>query len=338
MSPRQKVSKDFVPCEEQRKLWPAISGNTINGVGEAERRRPSPIYWHAPEMTPHGPLQVWMMAQGLRVPALHEQREARAAVISRKPVEIAAERMHHDATTNARGVKERARTFGADLVGIARVDPEWVFKGYDFDYPWLVIIGVAMDYERLRTAPEVTAALAVVDGYTNGWRVAQPLADHIRQLGWRAEPRGGPPAGPINLIPAALACGFGELGKHGSIINGKLGSSFRLAAVFTDLPLIADEPADIGAEDFCLNCQVCVDACPVDAIANDKKMVRGVLKWSVDFDRCLPYFNENYGCAVCVAVCPWSAPGRSPRLAEKMLRRRQRRAQGHVSSAGPAVP
>ena len=29
------------------------------------------------------------------------------------------------------------------------------------------------------------------------------------------------------MIPAALACGFGELGKHGSIINRELGSSLR---------------------------------------------------------------------------------------------------------------
>lgn len=328
MNSRQKITKDFVPCQEQMKLWPGISGNTINGVGETERRRPSPIYWHAPEMTPHGRLQVWMMEQGVRIPALHQRRQARAEIIARSPVEIAPERVERNPLTNAREVKELAHSQGAKLVGIARTDPEWVFAGYDFDYPWLVLLGVAMDYERLRTAPEVTAALAVVDGYTDGWRVAQPLADHIRRLGWRAEPRGGPPAGPINLIPAALACGFGELGKHGSIINGELGSSFRLAAVFTDLPLTEDAPTDIGAEDFCLNCQVCVDGCPVNAISNEKQLVRGVMKWSVDFDRCLPYFNENYGCAVCVAVCPWSAPGRSPRLTEKMLRRRQRRAVG----------
>ena len=335
MSPRQKIRKDFVPCDEQMRLWPPVSGNTINGVGETECRRPSPVYWHPPDMTPHGKLQVWMMEQGLRAPALHAQRQARAEVIARQPAEIAPQRVERDAGANAREVKEQARSFGAQLVGVTRTDPEWVYLGYEFDYPWLVLLGVAMDYEGLKTAPEVTAAMAVVDGYTNGWRAAQPLADHIRRLGWRAEPRGGPPAGPINLIPAALACGFGELGKHGSIINGELGSSFRLAAVFTDLPLTEDGPTDIGADDFCLNCQVCVDACPVDAISNEKQMVRGVFKWSVDFDRCLPYFNENYGCAVCIAVCPWSVPGRSPRLTEKMLRRRQRHAARGASPERP---
>lgn len=127
-------------------------------------------------------------------------------------------------------------------------------------------------------------------------------------------------------MPAALACGFGELGKHGSIINRQLGSNFRLAAVFTDLPLVRDEPAEFGADDFCAVCQVCANACPVDAISHEKQLVRGVVTWYVDFDKCLPYFNETFGCAVCIASCPWSMPGTAPRLAEKMLARRARNA------------
>jgi len=40
-----------------------------------------------------------------------------------------------------------------------------------------------------------------------------------------------------------------------------------------------------------------------------------VKKWYVDFDRCLPFFNETAGCAICLAACPWSKPG----VADKML-------------------
>jgi Fe-S-cluster-containing dehydrogenase component len=52
-------------------------------------------------------------------------------------------------------------------------------------------------------------------------------------------------------------------------------------------------------------------------------MVRGVNKWFVDFDKCIPTFGEALGCAICIAKCPWSAPGRAPKLSQKMLNRRK---------------
>ena len=73
------------------------------------------------------------------------------------------------------------------------------------------------------------------------------------------------------LIPAAIEAGIGELGKHGSMIHPEFGASFRLATVLTDMPLVADAPNPFGADDFCLNCQVCVRECPVDAIHDTKQ-------------------------------------------------------------------
>ena len=122
-------------------------------------------------------------------------------------------------------------------------------------------------------------------------------------------------------FPAALAAGFGELGKHGSIICPEFGASFRLSAVLTDAPLPLTEARSHGIDDFCNACRICEDACPVDALAPTKKMVRGTLKWYVDFDRCLPFFNEHQGCSICIAVCPWSRPGVGPNLAAKLARR-----------------
>ena len=56
--------------------------------------------------------------------------------------------------------------------------------------------------------------------------------------------------------------------------------------------------------------------------------------WYVDFDRCLPFFNEHQGCAICIAVCPWSRPGIGMNLAQKLMKRAQRReAQSPYTSA-----
>ncbi len=73
-----------------------------------------------------------------------------------------------------------------------------------------------------------------------------------------------------------------------------------------------------------MNCRVCEYACPPEAIGPVKQMVRGNERWYVDFDRCLPFFNETYGCAICIAVCPWSRPGVGQNLAAKLARRADR--------------
>jgi epoxyqueuosine reductase QueG len=127
--------------------------------------------------------------------------------------------------------------------------------------------------------------------------------------------------GALAMIPPALACGFGELGKHGSIICPEFGASFRLSAVLTDAPFAPTPAQTHGIDDFCQNCRICEDACPPEALSPRKQTVRGEEKWYVDFDRCLPFFNETSGCAICIAVCPWSRPGVGLNLAAKLARR-----------------
>ena len=86
------------------------------------------------------------------------------------------------------------------------------------------------------------------------------------------------------------------------------------------MPLVADGPRDFGVDEFCASCQVCRRVCPPDAIFDEKQPVRGALKWYVDFDKCVPYFNDHYGCGICIAECPWSIPGVAPRLVDKLAR------------------
>ncbi|HJN18887.1 MAG TPA: hypothetical protein QGH10_25530, partial [Armatimonadota bacterium] len=63
-------------------------------------------------------------------------------------------------------VKEAARLYGATMVGVARVDPRWIYESTGDAEPielpegvdTTVVIGVPMDYELMRSAPSAVAA------------------------------------------------------------------------------------------------------------------------------------------------------------------------------------
>ncbi len=296
--------------------WPSVSGNVINGVGEEHVRQPTPVYWHAPDATPHGPLQLWFL--GRITAAVQAARVERQQYIDQRLPPVASGPIELDAATWTAAVKSTALASGADIVGITQMQPHWVYQGHQVAQRWVIVLGVAHDWDALRTAPDEPAAAEVIRQYGRGIRAAKGVAAFIREHGHDASPHGGPMAFPMLLIPAAIAAGLGELGKHGSVINRTLGSNFRLACVLTDIPLLADRADTFGAEEFCRRCQSCATSCPPKAIQHEKRLVRGETKWYVDFDRCLPFFNEHQGCAICLAVCPWNRPGVAENLVQKM--------------------
>jgi ferredoxin len=323
----ERARNDFQPSDDQRTLLPDVTGNQINGLGETRSRRPSPIYWHNPTTIPHGKLQSWF--QALPREAGHEAARVRAYELPREPLPPVAQTPKSAAPKDwTAAVKSAALAAGADQVGIAAVNREWVFEGVEVGFRWIVLMVVPMVYDKLKQAPSPTAAEEVLEKYGDGTEMARTLACWMRERGWDADPHCGPSAGALLIIPHAIEAGLGELGKHGSMINAKHGANFRLAYVLTDAPLTPGAPHRFGADAFCLNCRVCVDACPPDAVYETKQTVRGDAKWYVDFDRCVPYFNEHETCAICLAVCPWSRPGIAPNLLEKMARRRARQDAG----------
>jgi epoxyqueuosine reductase len=324
MSPKRPPP--WTPSAEQMALWPDISGNTINGVGEDRRRQPSPIYWHSPDATAHGKLQLWFY--GRMTPAVLKAREERMIASDAPLGPLSPHVVQRSAAEWTSAVKQAARDAGADDVGITTVQPQWVYEGYEVRQQWAIVLCVAHDWSALRTAPADTAAAEVIRQYGRGIRVAKSVASFLREQGHDASPHGGPLAMPMLLLPAAISAGLGELGKHGSLINRTLGSNLRLAVVLTDVPLVPDTPDDFGADDFCANCQACANACPPQAIGATKELVRGDTKWYVDFDKCLPYFNETQGCAVCLASCPWNLPGVAESMVVKLARRRAGRERG----------
>lgn len=321
----QNKYRPFTPDPTQTALKPAISGNEINGLGDPDFRRPRMVYW-APEPSeiPHGKMQSYFYQQSARVPEFGAKRAQRIELSNAAMPPLADKQRQATPMEWTVDLDQFVSSKVCDMTGVAEMNPDWVFEGHDVLQSRVIMLGVQHDYDAIAKAPDVSAGLEVVDQYIRAAAAAKTVAGWIRTQGWEAEAVTGPMTGALAMIPPALACGFGELGKHGSIINPEFGASFRLSAVLTDAPFASTPQRDHGVDDFCQNCRICQDACPPEALLSKKQTVRGAEKWYVDFDKCLPFFNQTHGCAICIAVCPWSRPGVGLNLAAKLARRAER--------------
>jgi epoxyqueuosine reductase QueG len=208
-------------------------------------------------------------------------------------------------------LKERARAFGADIVGICEIEPDDVYRGRTVEGKYAVAVGQRMRWREFQVVPSRESAIECLRVYfTLGETVIQ-LAAHIRSLGYACTVEH--PIGDSDLlhIPIGLKAGFGELGRHGSIINPQLGPLFRMGSVATSLDLAIDHPIDAGIARFCDTCRACRKYCPADAIPDDRSPEAGAdhlgnPRYVVDTGRCFPYFAKHNYCSICLPVCVYN--------------------------------
>ncbi|MCH6573525.1 MAG: hypothetical protein IH809_07780, partial [Proteobacteria bacterium] len=145
---------DYQPMQQFIDKFPERSGNDINGLGEKEVRRPSPFFWHPPDRQTHGALQK-------EVTDYHRQSDAVRKWFSPDPpggrgpkaVPQSKEKVSKPPAEWSGIVKAFTLANESDLVGIAEIDPLWIYEGYELDEPRVIIIGVEMDYAELAEAP-----------------------------------------------------------------------------------------------------------------------------------------------------------------------------------------
>lgn len=70
----------------------------------------------------------------------------------------------------------------------------------------------------------------------------------------------------IDFGKAAKACGIGEMGLNGKIINKKYGPFMRYCFIITDAPIEFDEAL---SEPVCDRCGECIKACPGNAVSEN---------------------------------------------------------------------
>lgn len=313
--------RPFVPNSDFVELLEDYSGNAVNGLDEPDIRRPHMVWW-APDMdsATFGNAQKWFYANEKPDDEMLELRKRRLKAVEAPLPSVSENGVERSPEEWTSRLNQFVESGDCEMTGVARLQPEWVFDDKTTDLPIVIVLGVQHDYEELSHVPDLRGGKDVTRQYVRAAEVAKKVATWLREQGHRADAVTGPMTGKILMIPPALECGFGELGKHGSIINPEFGSGFRLGGVLTDAPFATTPKREFGIDDFCSRCRVCENACPPFAIAPEKQ-VRGTKKWYVDFDKCIPFFAETSGCAICLAVCPWTLPGVGMNLAAKLARR-----------------
>ncbi len=240
---------------------------------------------------------------------------------------------------------------GADDVGFVSIGrPELDDQREDILrlFPWtkgLVSIVCKMNREPIRSPARSVANLEFHHTGDRTNDVARSIVAALEDEGHRAvNPSMGFPMemdrvpGKIWVVshkPVAVAAGLGQMGIHRNVIHPKFGNFILLATVLVDAE-ISEESARLDYNP-CLECKLCVAACPVGAISADghfdfsacythnyREFLGGFGDWVenvVESRNALDYrrrvsdsetasvwqslgFGPNYKAAYCMAVCP----------------------------------
>jgi NAD-dependent dihydropyrimidine dehydrogenase PreA subunit len=241
---------------------------------------------------------------------------------------------------------------GADDAGFVEIDrPEIADQTTDIFWvlpkaKTLISFMVRMNRENIRTPARSIANLEFHHTTDEANEVARKIVTALEGIGVRAlnggavgfpmeADRWGSKMWVISHKPVAVAAGLGRMGIHRNVIHPKFGNFILLGTVVTDAEVSEySQPIDYNP---CLECKLCVAACPTGAIGSDgsfnfsacythnyREFMGGFNDWVekiADSTSALDYrkkisgaetvsmwqslsFGANYKAAYCLSVCP----------------------------------
>ncbi len=268
----------------------------------------------------------WAVSDIISGRAAHEgAREGFGAPIRPDTALAKAKAPVDDVAAQTAEIKRLARLFGADLVGITKIDSRWHYSSRvdnrdmseaDNTLPesvtHVIVMGHAMDYDLVATYPSALAGASTGLEYSHETAICIQLSGYIRALGYEAVASMNDTA---LVIPYAIKAGLGEYGRNQMVLTPEFGPRVRFSKIFTSLPLVVDQPRKMGLKDYCRTCTKCAVACPPKALPmgapqtgrDSRSTIKGVTKWSANCEKCFGYWAKlKTDCAICMRVCPFN--------------------------------
>ena len=241
---------------------------------------------------------------------------------------------------------------GADDAGFVQIDrPEIADQRSDIlsllpSAKTLVSLVMRMNRENIRTPARSIANLEFHHTTDETNEVARKIVAELEKVGVRAlnggaagfpmeADRWGTKMWVVSHKPIAVAAGLGRMGIHRNVIHPKFGNFILLGTVLADAKVSEySNPIDYNP---CLECKLCIAACPTGAIGSDgnfdfaacythnyREFMGGFNDWVetiADSKDALDYrkkvsgsetvsmwqslsFGANYKAAYCLSVCP----------------------------------
>jgi reductive dehalogenase len=218
-------------------------------------------------------------------------------------------------------IKKTAHHYGSSLVGITKLNPDWVYdvnvRGGEqgpFVVPshweYAIAVGVPHEWDQMLSNP---AHGTSYDAYARARIITARLATFIRRLGYPARAHMPPASYDVIVPPILVDAGLGQFGRNGIVITPEFGANFRAGVVTTNFPMAVDKAIDFGVDEFCRTCKICAEQCPSGSISfadsNENMTTRGYRHWEINQTSCFNFWGSAMGptgCRLCIATCPYS--------------------------------
>lgn len=226
-----------------------------------------------------------------------------------------------DPATATTHIKELAKYYGADLVGIVKLQKEHLYshkgammgmgksgKEIKLNHKYAIVVASALDKDLINRAPHSEQVLGTMKGYANSCDVCSNLVIHLKKMGYDSIGDNF-----INYLspttPLAIEAGIGQMGRSNMCVSKEYGTRMKMGAVLTNLELIADSPIDFGLTEFCKICRLCAKNCPSKAISQEDNptIENGELYWKHKSTKCMEMWSKvGTDCGICMSSCPFS--------------------------------